>query len=101
MIKLVDYTSETKEVTFGTCEVCMRTGTLTEEAYIFRNDNGEKLAIPVGHWSWGDYDIYYDVKNVIKFGDFIEKLELKTLKELQDNFPTIHQLYVDLYEARL
>lgn len=75
-VRLLDYNEYSQETTFGTCEVCMRTGTAENPTFTFEftdTDTGEKTATNVyGYeWDWGDYHTV-DIYNVIAFGDWLE-----------------------------
>lgn len=99
MIRLVDFRTEGEEnVQFGTCELCFSSGVLDREFYVFEDDNGEQLDIECGYWSWGYYTYEYEVENVVRFGDFINRLQIKDLESLESNFAYIHSLYKDLEE---
>lgn len=63
-------------VTFGTCEICMHTGTAANPVYTFEftdTETGEKDVRDVDgyEWDWGDYNTV-DIYNVITFGDWLE-----------------------------
>ena len=99
MVRLVDYIVETDEdVQFGTCEICMHTGSLTTGTYVFEDDNKNILEIPAGEWYCGDYDDLYDVYNVPKLAYFIQCLEIDSLELLEKNMYDIHRLYRHLKE---
>lgn len=75
-LKLIDVKTEIYETQFGTCELCMSTGTAYEPTYIFEKENGERLSVEGYYWDWGDL-ITIDVENVIEFADFIRKQDFE------------------------
>ena len=100
MVRLVNFKTEIEEdVEFGTCELCFSTGDLTRYFYIFEDNKGKQLSIESGQWSWGDYFEHYDVENVVQFGEFIGRLQIKDLESLESNFAYIHSLYRELEEG--
>lgn len=95
-VKMVDFIQETThDVEFGTCELCFSTGDLTEEFFVFEAEDGERVRISTGEWNWGDFDVVYHIDNVVHFGDYINKLKIKSLDELERNFDNIYQNYKD------
>lgn len=75
-VRLLEYHDEPEETTFGTCEICMYTGTATNPTYTMEftdTETGEKSVHDVeGYsWSWGDY-FTVEISNVIHFGDWLE-----------------------------
>lgn len=100
MIRLVDFKTEREwDVQFGTCELCFSSGILDRDFYVFEDENGERLDIECGYWDWGDYTIEYDVENVVNFGDFINRLQIKDLETLKSSFAYIYSLYKVLEEG--
>lgn len=61
--QLIDVKQKTdKDVTFGTCQLCMRVSDHTYSVYTFTNvDTGDVIDIQPGIWSWGDFDYPPDV----------------------------------------
>ena len=102
MIKLVDLRSETTfDVTFGTCELCMHTGTLNEEWFVFEDDKGNTCEIATGGWDWGDYYCYYEVENLADFCQFILDKKIPDFKTLEEQFSDLYYEYTEkLYTGR-
>lgn len=94
MVKLVDLRSETtSDVTFGTCEICMRTGSLYQEWFVFEDGDGNTYEIETGGWDWGDYDYYYEVENLADFCQFILDKQIPDFKTLEDQFSDLYYEY--------
>lgn len=75
--KLIDIETETEEVEFGTCELCMGIGDLTTDHYVFEDENGIRITVEGGEWDWGDYSHYtYSDINVIDFAAYISTLDI-------------------------
>lgn len=74
--KLIDYTTNTKEdVTFGTCEMCMSTGTMTEQFFHIQDETGKIHKVEGYAWDWGDLcEIYID--NIPKFAAWLETQDI-------------------------
>lgn len=76
-VRLLAYREDTEYgVNFGTCEMCMHTGTAENPVYTIEFtdlDTGNKKVREVDgySWSWGHYDTIY-ISNVIAFGDWLE-----------------------------
>ena len=76
-VRLLSYHEDTEyNVTFGTCEICMSTGTADNPVYIFEftdTETGKEEVREVNgyEWDWGDYRTV-DIYNVITFGDWLE-----------------------------
>ena len=103
-VRLLDYNEYSQETTFGTCEICMYTGTAENPTFTFEftdTDTGEETVSDVrGYmWDWGDYHTV-DIYNVITFGDWLEDntvtvdslgmgySELQSLVNRWENFAT-------------
>ena len=98
-VRLLDYNEYSQETTFGSCEICMYTGTAENPTFTFEftdTDTGEKTASNVyGYeWDWGDYHTV-DIYNVIAFGDWLEnntvtvntnEMDYRDLQELAYRF---------------
>ena len=92
-VRLLDYNEYSQETTFGTCEICMYTGTAENPTFTFEFTNtgtGEEEVRDVNgyEWDWGDYSTV-DIYNVITFGDWLE-----------DNTITVDTLDMDFYSLR-
>ena len=93
-VRLLEYREDTEyDVTFGTCEICMSTGTAENPVYTFEFTDTETGAEEVRdvngyEWDWGDYSTV-DIYNVITFGDWLE-----------DNTITVDTLDMDFYSLR-
>lgn len=75
-VRLLDYNEYSQETTFGTCDICMYTGTATNPTFTFEftdTETGEKTVRDVRgyEWDWGDYSTV-DISNVALFGDWLE-----------------------------
>lgn len=87
-VRLLDYNEYSQETTFGTCEICMHTGTAENPTFTFvftNTDTGEETVSDVrGYmWDWGDY-ITVDIYNVARFGDWLEDNTITvTTKDMQ------------------
>lgn len=90
-------TEETKDVQFGTCELCYSTSDLVEEFLIF-TDGTKEVRIPTGYWSWGDYILAYPLENIVKFATYINSLEIDSLEEFEENFSEYYYDYIETVE---
>ena len=71
--KLIDIETET-------CEPCMGIGDLTTNHYVFEDENGVRITVEGGEWSWGDYFHYtYSDINVIDFAAYISTLDIEDI----------------------
>lgn len=76
-VRLLAFREDTEyDVTFGSCEICMHTGTAENPVYTFEftdTETGEKEVRDINgyEWDWGDYSTVY-IYNVISFGDWLE-----------------------------
>lgn len=75
-VRLLGYNEYSQETTFGSCEICMHTGTAENPVYTFEFTDTETGAEEVRdvngyEWDWGDYRTV-DIYNVIAFGDWLE-----------------------------
>lgn len=75
-VRLLDYNEYSEETTFGTCDLCMGTGTASNPTFTFEftdTETGEETVRDVeGYfWDWGDY-FTVDIYNVARFGDWLE-----------------------------
>lgn len=68
---LTDYTTTEKDnVTFGTCELCMSTGTMTEQYFHFKDETGRVHIVEGFMWDWGDlFEIY--IENIPHFAEWV------------------------------
>ena len=74
--KLVGYTTNEKEnVTFGTCEMCMSTSSMTEQFFHIQDEYGKIHKIPGFMWDWGDLDEIY-INNIPKFAAWLESQDI-------------------------
>lgn len=104
-VRLLDYNEHSQETTFGTCEVCMRTGTAENPVYTFEftdTETGKEEVRDVNgyEWDWGDYRTV-DIYNVIAFGDWLEdntvtvntnEMDYRDLQELAYRFDLRREL---------
>ena len=82
--KLIDIETET-------CEPCMGIGDLTTDNYVFEDENGVRITVEGGEWSWGDYFHYtYSDINVIDFAAYISTLDID---DIDREFGHIIQTY--------
>ena len=75
-VRLLDYNEYSQVTTFGSCELCMHTGTAENPTFTFEYTDiatGAKTVRDVeGYmWNWGDY-FTVDIYNVPRFGDWLE-----------------------------
>lgn len=76
-VRLLAYREDPEyDVTFGTCEFCMYTGSAENPVYTMEftdTETGEEEVRDVNgyEWDWGDYRVV-DIYNVITFGDWLE-----------------------------
>lgn len=98
-LKLVDVETEIYETEFGTCELCMSTGTAYEPTYVFEKENGDTIKVEGFSWSWGDlYDLYID--NVIDFANYVSKKEFEEVTDEEMDYGWLSDL-IDEYEKSL
>lgn len=69
----VDNSGACEEQT-GTCELCFGSMWCENPVYVFKLDNGDKIAIDGYWWDWGDYDEVY-IHNFIDFASWLDKQE--------------------------
>ena len=82
--KLIDIETET-------CEPCMSIGDLTTNHYLFEDENGVRITVEGGEWSWGDYFHYtYRDISVIDFAAYIGTLDID---DIDREFGYIIQTY--------
>lgn len=66
-VQIVDVRDETEhDVEFGTCDVCMGTGSLTRFWFTFEVGS-KRVEMENGRWDYGDYEDYFRFYNVIRF----------------------------------
>lgn len=71
--KLIDIETET-------CEPCMSIGDLTTSHYVFEDENGVRITVEGGEWSWGDYYHYtYSDINIVDFAAYISTLDIEDI----------------------
>lgn len=106
--KLINYTTNEKEdVTFGTCEMCMSTGSMTEQIFHIQDEYGRVHEVEGHEWDWGDLsEIYID--NIPKFAAWLEKQDIEPpyddiygydygwLNSIADNYYDYSRLYDEL-----
>lgn len=74
-IKLIDVQTEVEDdVEFGTCEICMCTGSAEYPTFIFEKEDGTTFEVKGWEWSWGDLDALY-IDNVVRFNDYLTQIE--------------------------
>lgn len=96
MVKLVNLRKLTEEnVTFGTCDCCMSTGNLDKEWFVFEDEKGEILEIETGDWEYGDYDVKYEIANIVDFCQFILDKNILSLKMLKKSFDDLYWEYME------
>lgn len=89
-IKLVDFLTNEYETTFGTCDLCMRTGLAVEETFVFEVD-GKIVSIDNYYWSYGTFFTALMVDNVVDFADWLNKTEFEDGFKLR-NFKDLYEL---------
>ena len=106
MVKLVNLRKLTEEnVIFGTCGYCMSIGSLNKEWFVFEDEKGEILEIETGEWEileietgeweYGDYEVKYEIANIIDFCQFILDKNILSLKILKKSFDDLYWEYMD------
>ncbi|MDT2842626.1 hypothetical protein [Vagococcus lutrae] len=98
-LKLVDVETEIYETEFGTCELCMSTGTAYEPTYVFEKENGDTVKVEGFYWDWGDLSTL-DVDNVIDFADYVSKKEFEEVTDDEMDYNWLSSL-IDEYEKCL
>ena len=86
--KLVDYECKDYETTFGTCELCMRTGTAEEPRFKFEYDDGHTEWVDGYFWDWGDL-FTVEIDNTANFAAW---LATKDLDEYIEDYSTLNNL---------
>ena len=89
--KLIDIETETEEVEFGTCELCMSIGDLTTDHYVFEDENGVRITVEGGEWDWGEY--YYYTHSDINIVDFAAYVSTLDIEDIDREFYNIIQNY--------
>lgn len=87
-VKLVDFKSEVKEVEYGTCELCMSTGTEAFEEMLFEYDDGHSEWVELWDWDWGDI-FTINIENVPRFAQWLKGQELDSYIS---DYSTLEQL---------
>lgn len=77
-MKLVDFETETTIENFGTCELCMSTGELRREFFVFEvsdleDEDTKRITVENGEWDYGDYDRILYLDNSADFAHWISK----------------------------
>lgn len=72
-MKLIDFKTESYETTFGTCELCMSSGTNTIEIFVFEISNGNIIEMENGFWDWGDYFTLTYIENTADFAHWLSQ----------------------------
>lgn len=91
-LKLIDIVGEADhDVTFGTCELCEYTSDLYYDTYIVEDENGERITLINGFWSYGDWFTIADSNkeiNVIDLADWVNQQDFVADKYgyYDDNF---------------
>lgn len=101
MIKLVNMDGvETKDMEFGTCELCYYTQDHVDEWFVFEDNKGNEHEIHTGYWDWGDYHDLYSIDNVVNFACFLDTKKIKTFDELDNKFDEYYNEYKDMVELK-
>lgn len=78
-LRLVDVESNTYTTTFGTCDFCLRTGTCSEDTFVFEvvegEFAGERVEVEGFYWSYGNFSSV-EVDNHILFAEWLADEEL-------------------------
>lgn len=87
-LKLIDFYTHSYETTFGTCDLCMSTGTHDEEHLVFETSDNTIIDMENGYWNWGDYFTLIYVENTADFAHWLNNQEFdgeapETEEELQ------------------
>ena len=82
-LKLVNYTTNIIEnVTFGTCELCMYTSSMTENYFHFEDEKGKIHKVEGFAWSWGDLMTIY-VENIPHFASWVSQQDFPQEEDLK------------------
>lgn len=75
-IEILDYRSWVDdEVEFGTCEMCMSTGSVKFEQLLVQQDDGDPYWVDLYEWDYGDlFEIYID--NIPRFAAWLSEQDL-------------------------
>ena len=92
-IKLIDVQTEVEDdVEFGTCELCMRTGSAEYPTFIFEKEDGTTIEVMGWEWDWGDLDALY-IDNVVLFNDYLSKTEFD--EDTKFDYSWLYKLSID------
>ena len=86
--KLVDYDYREYETDFGTCELCMYTGTAEEPRFKFEYDDGHTEWVDGYYWDWGDL-FTVEIDNTANFAAW---LAIQDLDGYIEDYSTLDQL---------
>lgn len=97
-VKLIDVKRDVEEETFGTCELCMSTGTAEYETFMFRDqDTGEEFSVDAWFWSWGDlFNIH--LENIPRFAAWIQEQDVDPIRFESDSYTWLQDLVIDFEE---
>ena len=90
-LKLINVKNRTRKTTFGTCDLCLSTGTASEDTYVFRAlaDDGyaEIVEVEAFFWNWGDL-FTVEVDNQILFAEWFNAagIEVESTGEMNYNW---------------
>lgn len=75
-IEILDYRGwEEKEVEFGTCEMCMSTGSAMFEQVLVRHDDGDTYWVDLYAWDYGHLSQIH-IDNVPRFAAWLSEQDL-------------------------
>lgn len=92
--KLVDVIRQVEEdVTFGTCDLCEHVGTHHYDVLVLEDENGLRMEVENGFWSWGDYMELWNIRNYVNFAYFIKDIDVEITEETYTAEAIMHVLY--------
>lgn len=79
-IEILDYRSwEEKEVEFGTCEMCMSTGSAMFEQVLAQQDDGTPYWVDLYAWDYGHL-LQIHIDNIARFAAWLSEQDLDPAK---------------------
>lgn len=96
-VKLIDCQTETKVEQFGTCDLCMHTGTARYRRFTFEDvATGKRFDVDAEMWSWGDFFQAGEIDNLARFAEWLLHNEVPDNDELRNDYGWIRDV-IDEY----
>lgn len=93
-IKLIDMHINSYETEFGTCDLCMSTGTAEETRLLFEWEDGTQFKANAFFWDYGDmYSI--DIYNTADFAHWISQKDLEKFTDTWTSYQWLQDLVWD------